>query len=95
MQVLAAQTRLAQSMKLKPSFYEVYLMEILSLFADKGVAIQTAATTHNNAAEVTSFYYLSSLSELTNDSSQISHRSCVHSYYLWTLYCRMKTFSRT
>jgi hypothetical protein len=42
-------------MKLKPSFYEVYLMEILSLFADKGVAIQTAATTHNNATEVTWF----------------------------------------
>lgn len=51
-QVLAAQTRLAQSIKLRPQFYDVYLMEILSLFADKGISIQTATTTHNNAIEV-------------------------------------------
>jgi phosphatidylinositol 4-kinase A len=41
--VLAAQTRLAQEVRLRPELYEIYLVELLSLFADKGVAIQNVA----------------------------------------------------
>jgi phosphatidylinositol 4-kinase len=37
---LAAQTRLAQELNQQPELYETYLIELLSLFADKGVAIQ-------------------------------------------------------
>jgi len=39
-QVLAAQTRLAQELHRRPELYETYLVELLTLFADKGVAIQ-------------------------------------------------------
>ncbi|KAF8163506.1 hypothetical protein B0H34DRAFT_795214 [Crassisporium funariophilum] len=38
--VLAAQTRLAQELHKRPELYETYLVELLTLFADKGVAIQ-------------------------------------------------------
>ncbi|KAG6909642.1 hypothetical protein DXG01_016424 [Tephrocybe rancida] len=38
--VLAAQTRLAQELHKRPELYDVYLVELLTLFADKGVAIQ-------------------------------------------------------
>jgi phosphatidylinositol 4-kinase len=38
--VLAAQTRLAQELHRRPELYETYLVELLTLFADKGVAIQ-------------------------------------------------------
>jgi phosphatidylinositol 4-kinase A len=38
--VLAAQTRLAQELRRRPELYELYLVELLTLFADKGVAIQ-------------------------------------------------------
>lgn len=38
--MLAAQTRLAQELKKRPEFYETYLVELLTLFADKGVGIQ-------------------------------------------------------
>ena len=55
---MAAQTRLAQSVKLRSEFYDVYLLEILSLFADKGTAIQTAKTTGNNANQVTLPFFL-------------------------------------
>lgn len=48
-QVLAAQTRLAQEMHQRPSMYETYLVELLTLFADKGVAIQNVAVTAQNA----------------------------------------------
>lgn len=57
-QVMAAQTRLAQSVKLRSEFYDVYLLEMLSLFADKGTALQTAKTTSNNANEVTQCSFL-------------------------------------
>ncbi|KAF9265698.1 hypothetical protein L218DRAFT_986377 [Marasmius fiardii PR-910] len=40
--VLAAQTRLAQELYRRPKLYELYLVELLTLFADKGVAIQNA-----------------------------------------------------
>jgi len=50
---MAAQTRLAQSVKLRSEFYDVYLLELLSLFADKGTAIQTAKTTGSNTSQVT------------------------------------------
>ncbi|KAG6828586.1 hypothetical protein H0H92_007376 [Tricholoma furcatifolium] len=38
--VLAAQTRLAQELHKRPELYEIYLVELLTLFADKAVAIQ-------------------------------------------------------
>ncbi|KAF9526949.1 hypothetical protein CPB83DRAFT_856867 [Crepidotus variabilis] len=38
--VLAAQTRLSQELPRRPELYETYLVELLTLFADKGVAIQ-------------------------------------------------------
>ncbi|KAG7448129.1 uncharacterized protein BT62DRAFT_930208 [Guyanagaster necrorhizus] len=38
--VLAAQTRLAQELHRRPELYDIYLVELLTLFADKGVAIQ-------------------------------------------------------
>ncbi|KNZ80366.1 Phosphatidylinositol 4-kinase stt4 [Termitomyces sp. J132] len=38
--VLAAQTRLAQELYKRPELYDIYLVELLNLFADKGVAIQ-------------------------------------------------------
>ncbi|TFK76247.1 atypical/PIKK/PI4K protein kinase [Pluteus cervinus] len=40
--VLAAQTRLAQELHRQPELFEIYLCELLTLFADKGVAIQNA-----------------------------------------------------
>ncbi|KAF5373565.1 hypothetical protein D9758_000828 [Tetrapyrgos nigripes] len=40
--VLAAQTRLARELHRRPELYEIYLVELLALFADKGVAIQNA-----------------------------------------------------
>ncbi|KAF9446332.1 hypothetical protein P691DRAFT_708828 [Macrolepiota fuliginosa MF-IS2] len=42
--VLAAQTRLAQDLNRRPELYEIYLMELLTLFLDKGVAIQNLKT---------------------------------------------------
>ena len=38
--MLASQTRLAQELHKRSEFYETYLVELLTLFADKGVAIQ-------------------------------------------------------
>lgn len=38
--MLASQTRLAQELHKRPEFYGTYLVELLTLFADKGVAIQ-------------------------------------------------------
>ncbi|KAI0256980.1 atypical/PIKK/PI4K protein kinase [Lactifluus subvellereus] len=41
--ILAAQTRLAQELHQRPEFYYIYLQELLTLFGDKGVAIQNAS----------------------------------------------------
>ncbi|KAH7923479.1 hypothetical protein BV22DRAFT_1036261 [Leucogyrophana mollusca] len=41
--VLAAQTRLARELSGRPDLYDLYLAELLTLFADKGVAIQNVA----------------------------------------------------
>ncbi|KAI9571413.1 hypothetical protein HD554DRAFT_2187155 [Boletus coccyginus] len=50
--VLAAQTRLAREINKRPDLYDVYLEELLTLFSDKGVAIQnTAAAGHNGKTE--------------------------------------------
>ncbi|KAG8217643.1 hypothetical protein J3R82DRAFT_5796 [Butyriboletus roseoflavus] len=50
--VLAAQTRLAREIDRRPDLYDVYLVELLTLFSDKGVAIQnTAAAGHNGKTE--------------------------------------------
>ncbi|KAI0362486.1 atypical/PIKK/PI4K protein kinase [Trametes cingulata] len=47
--VLAAQTRLAKELKGRAELYQIYLMELLTLFADKGVAIQNAAISNHHA----------------------------------------------
>ncbi|GBE82149.1 Phosphatidylinositol 4-kinase stt4 [Sparassis crispa] len=47
--VLAAQTRLAQELHHRPELYEVYLVELLTLFADKAVAIQNVAISNHQA----------------------------------------------
>ncbi|KZT09606.1 atypical/PIKK/PI4K protein kinase [Laetiporus sulphureus 93-53] len=47
-QVLAAQTRLAQEMYRRPELYEIYLVELLTLFADKAVAIQSVAISNHH-----------------------------------------------
>ncbi|KAK7693961.1 hypothetical protein QCA50_003536 [Cerrena zonata] len=47
--VLAAQTRLARELHKRPELYEVYLVELLTLFADKGVAIQNLAASNHHA----------------------------------------------
>ncbi|KAF8077714.1 hypothetical protein FPV67DRAFT_1462774 [Lyophyllum atratum] len=46
--VLAAQTRLAQELHRRPELYETYLVELLTLFADKGVAIQNLKITNHH-----------------------------------------------
>ncbi|KAJ3734042.1 hypothetical protein DFJ43DRAFT_1065841 [Lentinula guzmanii] len=46
--VLAAQTRLAQELHRRTELYEVYLVELLTLFADKGVAIQNVKTENHH-----------------------------------------------
>ncbi|KAJ1309818.1 hypothetical protein OPQ81_006583 [Rhizoctonia solani] len=47
-QVLAAQTRLAHELKSRPELYETYLVELLTMFVDKGTAIQTQAGKDKN-----------------------------------------------
>jgi phosphatidylinositol 4-kinase len=39
---------LAQELNQQPEFYETYLIELLSLFADKGVAIQNLKTSNHH-----------------------------------------------
>jgi phosphatidylinositol 4-kinase len=46
--VLAAQTRLAQELHHRPELYEIYLVELLALFSDKGVAIQNVAISNHH-----------------------------------------------
>ncbi|KAJ3753010.1 hypothetical protein EV360DRAFT_88184 [Lentinula raphanica] len=46
--VLAAQTRLAKDLRRRPELYEIYLVELLTLFADKGVAIQNVKTNNHH-----------------------------------------------
>ncbi|KAH9071165.1 hypothetical protein EDB83DRAFT_2366879 [Lactarius deliciosus] len=41
--ILAAQTRLAHELYRRPQFYYIYLQELLSLFGEKGIAIQNAS----------------------------------------------------
>ncbi|KAG8904073.1 phosphatidylinositol-4- kinase [Tulasnella sp. 403] len=41
--VLAAQTRLAQELHRRPELYETYLVELMTLFAERGIAVQTGA----------------------------------------------------
>ncbi|KAL1947994.1 hypothetical protein VTO73DRAFT_13718 [Trametes versicolor] len=47
--VLAAQTRLAKELRGRVDLYQIYLIELLTLFADKGVAIQNAAISNHHA----------------------------------------------
>jgi phosphatidylinositol 4-kinase len=42
-QILAAQTRLAHDLDQRPEFYHIYLQELLSLFEEKGIAIQNSS----------------------------------------------------
>lgn len=54
--MLAAQTRLAQELDRRPELYEIYLVELLTLFADKGVAIQNLKIS-NHHVKVRSVYH--------------------------------------
>ena len=47
-QVLTAQTRLARELRCRPDLRDVYLQELLVLFADNGTSIQTVATSHQH-----------------------------------------------
>ncbi|EIW84881.1 hypothetical protein CONPUDRAFT_117099 [Coniophora puteana RWD-64-598 SS2] len=47
--VLASQTRLAKEMDRRPDLYELYLVELLTLFSDKGVSIQNIAISDHHA----------------------------------------------
>ena len=47
--MLAAQTRLARELRHRPELYELYLVELLTLFCDKGVAIQNLAVQDHKA----------------------------------------------
>ncbi|KAF8529176.1 hypothetical protein BU17DRAFT_73353 [Hysterangium stoloniferum] len=44
--VLSAQTRLAKELRRRPDLRSLYLQELLILFCDKGIAIQTIANSH-------------------------------------------------
>lgn len=57
-QVLAAQTRLARELDLRPDLYDVYLVELLTLFSDKGVAIQNVATSDQHVKAGLAAHYL-------------------------------------
>ncbi|TDL24976.1 atypical/PIKK/PI4K protein kinase [Rickenella mellea] len=46
--VIAAQTRLAQKLRRRKEFYDTYLVELLVLFLDKGVAIQNASISNQH-----------------------------------------------
>ncbi|KAF8579311.1 atypical/PIKK/PI4K protein kinase [Ramaria rubella] len=46
--ILTAQTRLARGLYRRPDLRDMYLQELLVLFADKGVGIQTIATSHQH-----------------------------------------------
>ena len=47
--VLATQTRRAQQLDRCPNLYEAYITELLTLFVDKGVAVQTVAVSAHSA----------------------------------------------
>ncbi|EGO21128.1 hypothetical protein SERLADRAFT_452259 [Serpula lacrymans var. lacrymans S7.9] len=50
--VLSAQTRLAQELRRRPDLYDLYLVELLTLFTDKGIAIQNVvASNHHTKTE--------------------------------------------
>ena len=59
-QILAAQTRLARELDRRPDLYDVYLEELLTLFSDKGVAIQNAASSghHRKVSYCHLWWYL-------------------------------------
>ncbi|TFK54620.1 hypothetical protein OE88DRAFT_1653021 [Heliocybe sulcata] len=59
--VLAAQTRLAQGLHRRPELHEDYLVELLTLFADKGVAIQNTAISNRDAKTDSMIEQLASL----------------------------------
>lgn len=62
--MLASQTRLAQELHKRSEFYETYLVELLTLFADKGVAIQNLKIANHHIKVCT----LTVLHRHTNDS---------------------------
>lgn len=59
--VVASQTRLAQELKRRPDLYDGYLTELLSLFAEKGIAVQTLATSEKRALVPDLLEHLSAL----------------------------------
>lgn len=51
--VLAAQTRLARGLRRRPELYSIYLVELLTLFTDKGVAIQNVKIANRHLKVIT------------------------------------------
>jgi len=67
-----AQTRLTRELDRRPDLYDVYLEELLTLFADKGVAIQNTASSGHLTRLVTVIYLLMPIKQNISDG----HRSC-------------------
>ena len=61
--MLASQTRLARELGRRPELYELYLVELLTLFCDKGIAIQNLVMS-NREAKVSTIFLASRLSFL-------------------------------
>lgn len=59
--IVASQTRLAQELKRRPDLYDGYLTELLGLFAEKGVAVQTMATSEKHSLVPDMIEHLSAL----------------------------------
>ncbi|KAG6336316.1 hypothetical protein ID866_2765 [Astraeus odoratus] len=53
--ILAAQTRLARELDRRPDLYDIYLDELLTLFSDKGIEIQNAASSGHHGKVGTHF----------------------------------------
>jgi len=68
---LAAQTRLARELDERPDLYDVYLVELLTLFSDKGVAIQNVATSDQHVKVRSASYYLPVLNALRQTEEMI------------------------
>ncbi|KAH7903150.1 hypothetical protein BJ138DRAFT_1120668, partial [Hygrophoropsis aurantiaca] len=72
--VLAAQTRLARELGCRPDLYDMYLVELLTLFSDKGVAIQNVAVSDQHVKTEDMIEQLASL--LLPIEALLDHADC-------------------
>ncbi|EKM55298.1 uncharacterized protein PHACADRAFT_255820 [Phanerochaete carnosa HHB-10118-sp] len=72
--VLAAQTRLARELRRRPELYELYLVELLTLFCDKGVAIQNVVISNHRVKVEAMTEQLASL--LLPIDALLNHEDC-------------------